>query len=252
MDIKNYIEIPRLWLLLKMEFFRNRKGLIMTLVITFGLLFVGFLLDVYFGYREVYDSHPGGFGLGLLLGGFILSSLSFNDLSDTLRRYNYLTLPASNLEKFISLWLLTSVGWIVLFTISFLGYTLIANSIAKILFSHVTFLPFEPLGEVTIQIIKIYFVVQGIFLAGAVHFRGYVFPKMLFTLILFAAVCGTLAYYILSDLFLMEHECKGTDCEILNGIVTNKMCRVVQLLFWWVLAPLSWVITYLGLKDQEV
>src|SRR3972149_8760573 len=82
MNLSNYIEPSRFWLLLKMELFRSRKGFLLTFVVTFGLLFTGFVLENIFGTDKVYDSHHANYAFFLLIGGFILSSLAFNDLSN--------------------------------------------------------------------------------------------------------------------------------------------------------------------------
>ena len=248
----NYFDISRFWLVLKMEFFKSRKGMLMTFVITFGLLFfVGLLFACYVEKKKVFDAHPLNFALTLIIGGCILSSLAFNDLSNTLKRYHYLTLPASTLEKFICMWLLTSVGWIVLFTITNTVYTLFANSVGQMLFRSMTFEAFEPLGEYSTDSIKSYFVLHGVFLVGAAHFQGYVFPKTLFTLVLFGTVCGLLFYFIMQESFLVNHECNAGECEVLNEMKAHQAWIFVQHLFWWTLAPLCWVTTYLGLKEQE-
>jgi hypothetical protein len=251
MKLTNYFEISRFWLLLKVELFRSRKGVLMTFVITFGMLFfAGLLLDILVEKEKVFFGHEENYTLALMIGGFILTSLAFDDLGNTLRRSHYLTLPASAFEKFTCMWLLTSAGWIILFTIIYSFYTFIANVIGPILFRHITFQPFEPLGEYSLDTMRSYFVLQGVFLVGAVQFRGYVFPKTLFTLILFGAVCGTIAYFIMEDL-LLAHECNAGECELVKRMKVHQAWVLVKWLFWWTLAPLCWVITYLGLKEQE-
>lgn len=250
--MKDYFDISRFWLLLRMEIFRSRKGLLMTFVITFGFLFfMGMLLECMVEKIKVFESHPLNYAFSLMVGGFILSSLAFNDLSNTLKRYQYLTLPASTLEKFISMWLLTSVGWIIFFTFAYTVYTLIANAIGTALFSHITFPTFDPFSEFATDVIKYYFVLQGIFLVGAAHCKGYVFPKTLFTLVIFSVIIGILAYFIMRGSFLVEHECGAGECEVLDQIKGHQASLFLQGLFWWVLAPLCWVITYIGLREQE-
>src|SRR5690606_1862665 len=136
-----------------------------------------------------------------------LSSLAFNDLSSTLKSYHYLTLPASALEKLVSMWLLTSVGWIVLFSAAFSVFTFVVNPVAEGLFIRVDFHPFDPLGPFALEAMRYYFVLQGIFLVGAVFFRGYVFPKTLLALIVLLAITGGLLWLLMSDIFLSEHLC---------------------------------------------
>lgn len=253
MNITNYFNLSRFWQLLKMELFRSRRGVLMTLVITIGLLLVGLLTFTITEDSKVFDSHPENYTFTLLLGGFILSSLAFRDLANDLKRHNYLMLPVSSFEKFVSMWLLTSLGWVALFSVVYFFYTLIANEIGHLLFSDITYPEFDPLSIHAIQSIKYYIVLQGIFLLGAVRFKGYAFPKTLFTLVLFGMLFGIITYYIMVDLFLSEHECTtGYDCEIVAKMQLHQIWIITLWVFWWGLAPLCWVLTYMGLKEQEV
>ncbi len=250
MNLKNYFNISRFWLLLKMEMSQSRKGVLMTLVIIFGFLFfMGLLLTPLIDPSLVVYENSIPFAITLLAGGFILSSLGFRDLNSTLRRYRYLTLPVSTFEKFLSIWLLTSVGWIVMYTILYTLYTLFANTVGQLLYSQLTFETFDPLGPFAFKFMKFYFVLHGIFLAGAAHFKGYAFPKTLLTLILFGAVCGLITYFIMKDMFNFE---PASDSDLFTGMAVYQIWLVIQWIFWWLLAPLCWVITYLGLKEQEV
>ena len=250
MNLKHHFQISRFWLLLKLELARSRKGLVMTLVIIFGFMFiVGLLLSPILDPSMVVYEHSPGYAFTLLIGGFILSSLAYRDLGNGLRRYNYLTLPASTLEKFLSMWILTSFGWIFLYTLLFSIYSILANAIGQILFDHLTFVAFDPFGQFTIRIMLYYFVLQGVFLAGAAHFRGYPFPKTLLALVLFGAVCGLVMYFILKGLFDFD---MGSESNPFAGMASGQVWNILQWMFWWLLAPLCWVITYLGLKEQEV
>jgi hypothetical protein len=250
MNLKNYFELSRFWLLLKMELSRSRKGVLMALVIIFGSLFIlGLLLGPILDPGMVVFEHSPTYAFTLLIGGFILSSMAYRDLSNSLRRHNYLTLPASTFEKFLSMWLLTSVGWILLYTVLYTIYTIFANALGPLLYDHLTFVPFEPLGPSATKIMKFYFVLQGVFLAGAAHFKGYPFPKTLLTLVLLGTVCGVIMYFIMKGLFDFD---MSSDPDIFNGMPSAHMWKVMQWLFWWILAPLCLVITYLGLKEQEV
>ncbi len=251
MNLSNYFEPSRFWLLLKMELFRSRKGFLITFVVTFGLLFTGFILENIFGSSKVFDSHAGSYTFFLLIGGFILSSLAFNDMSNPLRRYSYLTLPASTFEKFMSMWLLTCIGWILMFTITFIIYALIANSAGHFFFRNVTFLAFNPVEKATAIAMGYYIIFQAIFLVGAVHFRGYVFPKTIFVVMLFGIICGLIFYLIMADIISTADQCPPG----YNPFEEKSLRQFWQIVSWfgtWILAPLCWVITYIGLKEQEV
>jgi hypothetical protein len=237
---------------MKMELFRSIKGILMALIIIFGLLFfVGFVLAIFVAPNLLVYKHGITYAISLIAGGFILSSLAFNDLSSTLKRYRYLTLPVSAFEKFLTMWLLTSLGWIILCTVTYAGYATLANALGSIIFRTVIFQTFKPLSISTILVIKYYFVLQGIFMAGAATFKGYVFPKTLFTLVLFALLCGLISYLFMTDLFLVDED-YFTGENSLMKMPVFKFWQLAQWLFWWVLGPLSWVITYLGIKEKEV
>jgi hypothetical protein len=251
MNLSNYFEPSRFWLLLKMELFRSRKGLLITFVVTFGLLFSGFILENIFSSSKVFDSHAGSYTFFLLIGGFILSSLAFSDLGNQLRRYSYLTLPVSTFEKFLSMWLLTCIGWILMFTINFIIYALIANSAGHFFFRNVTFQAFDPFEITTVIAMGYYIIFQAIFLVGAVHFRGYVFPKTIFVVMLFGMICGLIFYLIMADIIHTADQCPPGYNPFREKSL-KQFWHTVSSFGIWLLAPLCWVITYMGLKEQEV
>jgi hypothetical protein len=250
MDLKNHFELSRFRLLLRMELTRSRKGILMTLLITLGVLFImGLLLGPLMDpAMVVFDQSP-GFAFTLLTGGFILSSLAYRDLGNSLRIYNYLTLPVSALEKLLSMWLLTSAGWILFYTIVYSLYALLANAVGQLVYDHLTFLSFNPLGPFALKTMAYYFVLQGIFLAGAAHFRGYAFPKTLLALVIMGAAAGIIMYLVMRGLFDFD---MSSDPDLFAGMLSEQVWNIVKLMFWCLLAPLCWVITYLGLKEQEV
>lgn len=247
-----HFKISRFWLLLKMELFRSFKGTIILTEIVLGFCFFGsFLIAPVFEDIQVYDVHNENFAFMLLIGGFVASSLAFHDLSNSLKRYNYLTLPASTLEKFGSMWLLSSVGWVIFFTLIYTLYTLLVNALGSVIFSSVTFLTFDPLGSFSLTTIKYYLVLQGIFLVGAANFKGFVFPKTLALLVLFGLVAGVVSYAIMGDVLESGEQCLS-QTNPLEGSLAYLLWTGLVWSFWWMLAPLTWVLTYLGLKEQEV
>lgn len=244
--------ISRFFLLLKLEIFRSLKGILMTFAIVFGVMFIlGFLLAIVLDADLSVYSHAGNFAFSLLTGGFILSSLAFSDLGHTLKRYRYLTLPASGFEKLLSMWLLTSIGWILVFTLAFVAYAALANVLGSVIFRSIIFQPFDPFGIIPVQAIKYYFVLQGIFIAGAATFKAYVFPKTILSLVVFALTCGLIFYLFLHDMFTLDEDYFLKENVFMNMQV-YRFWQFAVWLFWWVLAPLSWVVAYLGLKEKEV
>ena len=250
MNLSNYFHPLRFWLLLKMEMHRSRKGFLITFIITFGLLFTGFIIENIFSPHKVYNTHGESFIFFLLLGGFIMSSLAFNDLGNPLRRYGYLTLPTSSFEKFMSMWVLTCAGWIIMFSFTFFVYSLIANSAGRFFFRNMSFLAFDPFDGSVGRGIIYYIMFQAIFLVGAVHFRNYVFPKTIFAFLLFGMICGLIFFLTMADIILTADQCPAGYNPFEEESV-KKFWLVVSRPGSWLLAPLCWFIAYTGLKEQE-
>ena len=254
MKLTHYFNITRFWLLLRLELVRNYKGILMIFEITFGLLFfLGLLLNVVVANKRIVYDHNVTYAVSMLVGGFIVSSLAFKDLGNTLKRHSFLMLPVSALERFVCMGMLTSVGWVTLYSVIFYLYSIVANTIGSMLFTHVSFQSFNPFGGFALGIMKYYFVLQGIFLVGATHFKGYALPKTLAVLISLALVVFGLFYLILMDVFLMDHVCVvPNECELANQMGMEGPWGIMKVFFQYFLAPLSWGIAFLGLKDQEV
>ncbi len=251
MKILRFFDPLRFWYLLKMEIFCSRKAMLIAIVITFGLLKIGFLLTGAFSNSLTVDEHSANFTFFLLAGGFILSSMAFHDLGNPARKYRYLTLPASVFEKFLSMWLLSCIGWIFIFSITYLIYSWLAGTLGPLIFRQMTFVPFDLFSASSLTAIRYYIVLQGIFLVGAVHFKGYAFPKTLFTLIIACFICGFIFYMILSGIFRYEVDWDSS-FNLFQEKNLTLFLSIAQGMLLWVLPPLSWIITYTGLKEQEV
>lgn len=225
--------------------------MLIAIVITFGLLKIGFLLTGVFSNSLTVDVHTANFAVLLLTGGFILSSMAFHDLGNPARKYRYLTLPASVFEKFLSMWLLSCLGWILIFSMTYTIYSWLAAVLGPLLFQQMNFVPFDLFSGSSFTAIRYYIVLQGIFLVGAVHFRGYAFPKTIFTLIIACFICGFIFYGILSGIFRYEVDWDSS-CNLFHEKNLNRFLSIAHGVLLWVLPPLSWIITYTGLKEQEV
>jgi hypothetical protein len=246
-----YFDLHRFLRLLKLGLTLNRKGIAMAFVITFGLLFfIGLLLTLLVEGEKIFQHHQ-NYASSLLLGGAVLTSLAFTDLADPLKRQAYLMLPVSAFEKFLSMWLLTSIGWVLLFTMAYTCYTIVANPAAQLMFPNVTFEAFDPLNDFGLTAMKYYFVVHAVFLVGAARFRGYALWKTIFVLVVAALVVGLLVYVTWKDVFLTDHDCDGMDCELVTLVGQSTLWEMLKFFFWWMLTPVCWILAYLGLKEQE-
>lgn len=252
MDVRQHFDVKRFWALLKLQSAYMKKPLTMTLVVAFGMLFfVDLLLSGALETHKLVHEFGDSYAYVLIIGGCVLSSLAFSGLGRDIRRVQFLMLPVSAFERLLCAWLLTSVVWVAVFTVAYTLFSLAIVPFGQLVFKALAFGKFSPMGEQTLIMIRYCLILQGVFLLGASQFRGYAFAKTLLVLVLLAAVCGLAFYYILEDVLLTEHECDGTDCEIIEGISATGFWAVCKWLFWWALAPFALLMTYLGLKEQE-
>ncbi len=252
-QMDKHFEPLRFWKLLKLEAYRRRKAVGMIFIVAFGMMFtLDLLLSGALEQHKLVHDFNDSYAFVLLIGGFVLSSLAFNDLGSPIKQFRYLMLPVSVFERWVCQWLLTSFGWIILFTLLFTMYTWLATAIGQLVFRSMVFETFHPFGYNAFFIMINYFVLQGIFMVGATQFRGYVFPKVLLFMLVLSAIGGGLAYLIMQDVLHADHECNGFDCEVLNEMDAQGGWKIATWLYWYLLAPLLWVITYVGLKEQQV
>lgn len=250
METKHHFNLSRFWLLLKLEFHRSKRNVGITHLITFGLLFLGLFVENIFG--DGYDerSHVGNYCMALVLGGFVVSSMAFQDLAHGMRRNSYLTLPASILEKFLSMWVLTCVLWLATLIVCYVPYTLLVAQLSDTIFGGRLQLLLHPFSDELLKSIRGYFILQGIFLIGAIQFRGYAFAKTSLVVLLFMAVCGIIFYWIMKDMIPFDEACVSRVVTF-ESTMLYKLWIVLGWLYCWVFAPMCWWVAYLSLKEQE-
>lgn len=251
MRANNFFNLNRFVNLLKLEWYNGRKAVFITFVVAIGLLLCSFIAQSVIAETKIYNSHTSDYISTLLIGGFILSSLSFNELGNKIKRHSYLVLPVSTFEKLLCMWLYTCIAWIVTFTIAYFAYTHISNLFGRLLFKNMTYPDFT-FNALCFNAIHYYIVLQGIFLVGAAHFKGYALPKTLFTLLIFGLIGGCIAYFCLVSIPKTLTECSIDTCNPIQENAMQHWWAIIKGLFWWALAPLCWIITYYGLKDNEV
>jgi len=193
--------------------------------------------------------HPSLYLALLFIGGFWTTSLAFKELHDQERNYIFLTLPGSNLEKFVNKLLLTSVGYVVMISVGYFLLSLVISTISKLLFNHVQPL-FSLCHHDVLLYVKIYVVWQAVFLLGSVYFKKHVLSKVILSI-------SCLVIVLIATIFVMTHlffdPMAFVDRPFFSymrwyGLFPDLM----NIIFWWLLAPFCWAITYLRLTETEL
>ena len=156
----------------------------------------------------------------------------------------YLTLPCSNLERFLSKFLLTTVIFAIVLLVVFYACSML-SVITNTLFFHHAINIFD-LTSIGLWIgIGKYIVLQSIFLLGAAYFQKHSITKTTLAL-------GCLFIVLAILLFLFSWvTCPSCSQSGLFDLI-SKSFNGVYFIFWIVVAPICWLITYVRIAESEI
>ncbi len=256
-NIKNF-SIKRLLWMMRKDLFDNLKFVLIGYGSMVGLFSFIFFFIANNSYGEKIDLTQ-FYLIGLFLTGIFISGMAFTDFRSKERAMSYLTIPASLLEKFLSILFLTTIGFIVSFTVIFFVF----NGIAII--AGLAFFDLEVnfINLFTLEVWKTlsaYIVIQSLFLAGAATFRKV--PLFFTILIMFiggiimSTYLGILSY----SLFNEFNEASNSDFGIFSlktkdfryNAEDETALKYFKYFINYATAPIFWVVTYLKLKEKEV
>jgi hypothetical protein len=187
----NNFNINRLFLLLQRQLIVNKKNLLIAFAACFGTILFIYLLTIYTSGTVIYEPLVALSFVVIFTGGFIFTSIGFNELHAPDKAYQYLTLPATTLEKLLSVWLLTSIAYVSVSLVLTGVIALIGNMFAVVVGADTKSFS-ELLNFPILNLVWIYFIAQTVFLLGSCYFNKNNFLKTL--LALFVLFLG-LAFY---------------------------------------------------------
>jgi hypothetical protein len=188
----------------------------------------------------------------ILIGGFLLTSMAYNELHSPARSQFLLILPATNLEKLLSHWFVTSFLYVALANIALFLSVLVASIISALVYgSTIEF--FNPFTEQNARIMGTYIVIQSIFLLGALYFRR---NNLLKTLLAIFLVMMVLSMWSGLIVYILGVPSGDYNAESVSPVVANffefTLPRIAGIIFWVVLAPFFLIVSYFTLKEREV
>ena len=263
METNQYFSFPRFWHLMQREFAQNKKIFLMIAAVAF-LVIGGNALG--WAYNREHGYHEFAYGFYLLVGGFILTSLSFTEMNQPDNKLFYLTLPATSLEKFISRWLITGLGFAVLLTIGYWLTTLVAKALGIAIFDF-NIGDFNPFTKENILFFQIYLAVQTIFLLGAVYFRKFaIFKTVLATafiglcLVVISAISFRLVMFDLFDGLVNFRPEMMIDGKLMpvepsrsyQNFMESNAESYLRLVGFWIIPAVLLVVGYFKLKETEL
>jgi hypothetical protein len=248
--------IKRIVLLMQKSLFENAKYVLTGLTTVFGIFTVVLFFNA-LDNGEAWKNMQNFYVIGFIISGLIFSGMAFTNLRTKEKSMSYLSLPASLLEKLIAELLLTTIGFILMYTILFYVYNFIVLIIGTPFNLHANIL-----NIFTAEVFEgylIYIILQSVLLAGAATFRKAPLFLTLFSLF----VVGTALLIILVIIALsFKGYLENTGLENMNfndqdfkliGGDPGKhwLIQIPKFMFYYVTAPLFWVVAYFKLKEKE-
>jgi len=249
----------RIGLLLKKEVLFENKKLLIGMGGFFVLLSLIMLSSIASrgGNFANWNVHGFWYSTFLIMGGLFYTSTAFGELNDKLERASYLSLPASHLEKFTTKWILTFIGFPLLFTLVYFIFSLIVSILSNAYYG-ASVAPLSLFGSEVSLGLKSYLSAQAIFLLAAIAFRKYEFFKLSITLfglfIAFSFFMGIVFRIVFADFFSGEFmgNMNLMPSENVEKFIEGPLVTALKYLVSIGLPIFFWVVGYLKLTEKEV
>lgn len=203
--------------------------------------------------------------IGLFLGGLLFTSRAFNELASKEKGIDYLMLPASQFEKFLTLFLISTIGYFAFYHLScYLSFKIIENVQFSLIRQTITRdYQFITDPDEKKYIYYSYFILQSIFLLGATYFHKYSFLKTVFCIFIFLFGLYVINSIVITLLFGFKGGFwrRSIPFVLVNSpmswhtqtyLIPHWLLDVYLFIIRFILAPVFWTIAYFRLKDQEI
>ncbi len=192
-------QLSRFFQLTKIEILQNFiKSILIISLIYFGISLLGILPYMFNGHRVTADIHSSWLTV-TIIGGIIVGSASFGEITKRHSRINYLNLPASATEKVLS----KAVVNIILFPIAMFVLFLVVKG----LFSGLANITAGGIGigdqfELsTWNMMSVILLVTSLFFYGSIRFNNYAFPLTIAWVILFVLAIAAISFLVALMIF---------------------------------------------------
>ena len=255
--------MKNIYYLLRQEFFDQKKRVLVLGAVIFLIFFISRFTQEFFNRFGNMGSYNYQEGIGgyLYAAGFIFTSLSFARSMHSKRgQHAWLMLPVYAHEKLIAKIISYSIVYplgLILFTFA---SSLVNEGIMWVIWRHSVPL-FNVFDPMIWEMAGHYVVISSLFLLGAAYFRSAHFIKTVLSVLAFAVslaiivgLSARIAYAPHFDLMT-----SGNFQIDENLILAQVNCerwaiwgeRIGNVLYWGVLAPLFWTVTYFRIREIE-
>jgi len=260
-----YFNFYRFFLVLKKDVIENGKTALfgMLTIFSFSSLIIIFTAS-YGNPYGLAEANVGMYGVTFLFSGLFFSGMAFKDFRNKERTMSFLTLPASSIEKFLSMLVLTTIGFYISFSILHMAFNLFNIAVIKSLPTALSLDFINPfiLNEKMQSYISFFIPIQAIFLAGSTTFKKVPFfytSLLLFVVgILYAILLFTIIYYIFNDYNFVAgggySSINVNSAHVHYQFDSDNIFPFYSLKFFstYLIAPIFWVVAWFKINEKEV
>jgi hypothetical protein len=203
--------------------------------------------------------------IGMYFTAALFTSMAFNELGNKPQSIDFLLLPASQFEKFLSVLLLTTVVYQIVYHLAFFVAGALALSFIR---PFTAFHIVNDLNEVDRHLgwkhfIAGSFIIQAVFLLGASWMHKFSYIKTAFWLIIFCVAMG-LVNNLFANILFNSHMADWKAAAPFLGVsvgtrvnyneflmLPSSMQKALLFAAEFLLAPVLWTLSYFRLKDEE-
>jgi hypothetical protein len=260
MQLTSYFQPNRFGHLLKKDLLFDQKRTWLVAGAAFIVLFVTILFWAYDGDNDAVTFANEFFPALLFGGGIFYTSLAFKELDEQNTGMLYLSLPASNFEKFFSKFLITTIGFVLFLIVSWWLFTAISGSIIKGFFDMEVY-SFTPFDSENWLLIKVFFIVQSLFFLGAITFKKYTAVKTIasgfiasFLVIGVVLLIIRIVFYDYFDGFrpIGPQDANLRPSMWLQDFAMYSLKGFGKFMLWIVLPIFFWTVSYFKLTEKEI
>lgn len=198
------------------------------------------------------------FGILLLGGGQIFTSMIFNDMHHPLERFHYLMLPCSNLERLVSRYLITGPLYFIYAHVLYRVFEIFANMVCALFWDGVTVPLLDTVSEAGQHLTLAYFIIHVFVYTGAIWFRSFSLIKTWVAGFVFWGMFGIVGFLAIRiiywDSFISLFEINPEGPFINGAALTFGEDGILWYHKLLLTAFLVWVLflAYKGLEEHEV
>jgi hypothetical protein len=277
--MNNTFDIKRFGYVFRKDFLENGKRYLLSFLTLLGLITIVitymtwlFYLNPYSGIKDYYISHNRELLTALsfmfLATGIWFASTFATSMNSRLKRLSYLVSPSSNLEKFLARWIITTVGFIVVFFAVMWTADILRVAICSVVYPEVD-IKFLDITKLTcpdnsfstleflmpksgfLFFLSLYFLLQSLFLLGSTFWEKAAFVKTFTFVAVWIAVFLFISYQAIL-LFYGDFDKFSNVMYSLEATYPDEQFYPFVSIVVSVFTLTNWVLAFFRLKESEI